>query len=228
MTRLCYSCCLIFSLSCFYGQNHIVFDSMTINERFSNEQKYLYKTEVDKSYIDDLKSDSTRKSKNEKTTHGLSLELLGPAYLSSIGYCFENQIQEKLAIQFDFRLSGQIEFISSGWDLGPSINQSLLLFNINPRMKLGLTEGIVFNIPSIRGDFDQRMPWDRPPRIMFYFSTNIGCEFKIFRDFLFLTPEVNFFNLHAIKDGVNSNLDEISVRQSVFFISFGLDLKFKL
>lgn len=172
--------------------------------------------------------DTTRYLKKENTKHSLNFQLLGPAYLSSLGYSWENQLSNKIALQMDFRLAGQIEYISSGWDIGPSMNQSILLFGNNPRLKLGFTEGIVFNIPSIRGVFQERSPWDRPPRIMYFFSTNIGCEFNVFRNVFYITPELNFFNLNAIKDGVSSNMVEIPVKESIYFISFGIDLKLRL
>ena len=172
--------------------------------------------------------DSTKHERVRKKYHGISVELLGPVFLSSIGYNFENQIKEKLILQFDFRIAGHTGYLSSGWAIGPSLNQSAILFGKNPKLKLGLTQGIVFNIPSINGRFDEWQPWDRPEKTMYYFSTNIGCEIRIFRNIFYLTPEINLFNVNRMKYDINSNLDEIKVTRSDFFISFGIDFKFRL
>ncbi len=173
-------------------------------------------------------TDSTSSKRNRQLYHGLSIELLGPAFMSSVGYNLEYEINQRLLLQFDFRIAGHTGYLSSGWAIGPSLNQSAILFGKNPKLKLGLTQGIVFNIPSINGRFDEWQPWDRPEKTMYYFSTNIGCEIRIFRNVFYLTPEINLFNLNRMKYDVNNNLDEIKVTRSDFFISFGIDFKFRL
>ncbi len=171
--------------------------------------------------------EDSSKISNDNIKHEVSVELLGPSFLSSIGYSFAKSIKKSLSIQFDFRIAGFVGYFYSGWSIGPSLRQSILLFGSNPRLKLGLSEGIVFNPASIQGKFDDRQPWDRPPRIMYYFTVDVGCEINIMKN-LYLTPEINFGHLSRLGYTIDENFNQIDITRRGFLISFGIDLKFKL
>src|SRR5690606_18442653 len=65
-------------------------------------------------------TDSTSSKRNRQLYHGLSIELLGPAFMSSVGYNLEYEINQRLLLQFDFRIAGHTGYLSSGWAIGPS------------------------------------------------------------------------------------------------------------
>lgn len=173
-------------------------------------------------------TDSTSSKRNRQLYHGLSVELLGPAFMSSVGYNLEYEINQRLLLQFDFRAAGHVGYFTRGWSIGPSLNQSVVLFGKNPKLKLGLSEGIVFNVPSINGKFNSWEPWDRPPRMMYYFSANIGCEITVVKGLFYITPEVNFSLLNKMGYTADDNMNIIEITRRYFLPSCGIDFKFRL
>lgn len=173
-------------------------------------------------------SDSLLKKPEKKIYHGVSIEFLGPVFLSSIGYNLENQIKEKLLLQFDFRIAGHVGYLYSGWSVGPYFEQSIVLFGKNPKLKIGISEGIVFNPPSITGKFNDRQPWDRPPRIMYFFSANVGCEIRIVKDLFYITPELSFGALFRKMYTVDNEFNEIEITRKNLIPSIGIDFKLRL
>ncbi len=74
----------------------------------------------------------------------------------------------------------------------------------------------------------QCFSWDRPPRMMYYFSGNIGCEITVVKGLFYITPEVNFSLLNKMGYTADDNMNIIEITRRYFLPSCGVDFKFRL
>lgn len=228
MTKVFSSFLMIMSIELSQSQPNLHYDDVIVIAD-SIQNNALKEGQFSK-YATMMRSDSTRIFKKENTSHSLNVQLLGPSFISSIGYAWENKILERLSVQLDFRIAGHTNFGSTGsfprsYYIGSAMSQSLLIGN-RFKMKLGFSEGIVFNPPSIRGKWDMLTSHDRPPRTVFFFSFNAGCEIKLNKTF-FITPDANIAYVNLLKmQGEFAN--EQKYRDAWFVPSFGITLKVRL
>lgn len=219
LKSFCFICLLLIN-SVLLSQNSLDLASHTLEVNQKNDSI---------NHLRSFNDEPSERMKDKKTNRGLVLQLFGPNFYSSIGFFIDQNLNDRLAIQYDLKLTGTFDG-SENFFFGPALKQSLIFGEDRLRIKLGITEALVFNPRGMNNslyfnDYSNVQPGKYTPNVVYLFALHVGPEIEVKKGAFYITPELilNQLNERVSKENEPFKLKTVSS----FKLTVGIEFKFK-